>query len=173
MLVGYMDVTLICTLQIDIGAISRFWCFDQVQLSCYIRVIPLLEHFYCYFVIKLVNHILAIFFVNEHPIATLLLTNKLPFWPIKPSRFGNNTLLPLSTRAQLHFFLLCVFFLGKKEHANYYFCCYDTCGVKKTTKKKLQCGKQLIGIFCFIIATCTKNSLFIVFCCCNACEGAC
>ncbi len=150
--------------------VLMFWSSATFLLySCYtiIRAFLLL---FCYQACR--SHF-GNFFVNEHPIATLLLTNVLPFWPIKPSRFGNNTLLPLSTRAQLHFFLLCVFFLGKKEHANYYFCCYDTCGVKKTTKKKLQCGKQLIGIFCFIIAKCTKNSLFIVSCCCNACEGAC
>jgi hypothetical protein len=53
----------------------RYQGFDQVQLSCYIRVIPLLEHLHYYFVIKLVNHILTKKIVNEHPIASSLPTN--------------------------------------------------------------------------------------------------
>jgi hypothetical protein len=54
MLVGYMDLTLVVHCR---SILVQYQGFDQVQLSCYILVIPLLEHLHYYFVMKLVNHI--------------------------------------------------------------------------------------------------------------------
>jgi hypothetical protein len=83
-------------------------------------------------------------------------------------------LLPLSTRAQLHFFLFVCFFSW--ERRNMLIIIFVVMTHVEWRQLKESCcnvGNNSLFSFVLLLQHAKRSSLFIVSCCYNACEGAC